>query len=282
MTTVQPISNVLIQMDKAFQDEIITESGIKFFIDPSYNKSYQVTVTGKIAGLPTQYHPKHQNIIDSLNIGDEVCFSYRIAAELTFEGDGARFMEATEKNDYVKEFINGKGEKVRVYALPTRRGISKLTWVGMYLSRRDEYIDGCQGTEDEVERWLSQFPFGKTDIYTFDNFFEYNKQEYWKCELTDIFAKKVKGHLVAVGDRIICSPVETDLPPGLIQNIQHTSSVKLRYQDRGRIISGGKRIGLKKDTIISFSPNICEKYNFYGKEYFLIKENFVLGKWSKN
>lgn len=278
MTT--PVTQVLLHIEEAFQTEIVTETGLKLFLDPSYNKNFNVTVTAKIAALPLNPNPKDKHILESLKVGDEVAISYRIAAELTFEGDGGRYMEATEKNDYVREFINGKGEWIRVYALPKRSGFKGIMWAAVHENKKREFIDGTQGSEDEVERWLSQFPFGKTDNYTFDNFFEYEKKDYWKCNPSDIFAKKVKGHLVSIGDRIICKPVEEDVPAEFLQNIQHHSSVKIRFQDRGRIISGGKELGLKKDTIISFNQQFCEKYNFWGKDYYLINKRYVQGIWN--
>lgn len=267
-------------MDKPLQDELITDSGLKLYIDPSYRKEWASTVTAVIAELPIKVNHKEQKILDHLKVGDEVCVSYQVVSDFEYKGDGQQFMQATEDNDYIKEFYNGEGKSVRVYALPKRAGIKGAIWCGVYLDKKRDLIDGIQGTEEEVETWLSQFPFGKTDIYSFNNFFEYNKKDYWKCGLDQIFAKRVKGHLVAVGDRVICKPIEEDVPVELLQNIQHNSSVKIRYQDRGKVLTGGKEKGIKRDDIISFDPTLCEKYTFFGKDYFLINQNFVTGKWN--
>lgn len=275
-----PISQVLLRLDKAFQDEIVTESGIKFFFDGTWNKPFSATVTATIAALPTKPDPKDKHILDSLKVGDEVAISYKIAAELTFQGDGERFMKATEPNDYYKEFISGKGEKIVIVALPARRGLQKLIWAASLFSKYGDLLQGYQGTEDEVERWLSQFQFGNTDIYSFDNFFEFEGQDYWKCELTDIFAKKEKGHIKAVGDRIICKPIEEDVPDDIASQIQHNFSVKIRYQDRGKILSARNNAMFKRDEIIHFNPQYTEPYEFWGRPYILIKEKYVEGKWN--
>lgn len=278
---ISPVSQVLLELSKPLQDEIITESGLKLFIDPSYNKAYQVTVVGKIAALPLNPKTKKEKeIISQLKVGDEVCFSYQVVADMTFSSDAHRFISLHDTDDgNLREFKNGLGESVRVYAMQGR--ISKI-WVGVYEDKRGQFVHGVQGTQSEMERWLSQFQFGKTDEYSFDNFFEYGGKDYWRCNLEQIYAKKGKdGHLVAVGDRVIMKPVEEDLPADVKNelNLFGRNDVKIRYQDRGRVINSK---GLRKDSIIHFNPMVCEKYDFFGKQYFLIRKNFILGTWSKN
>lgn len=274
---VKPVSKVLLSIEKAFQDEIITDSGLKFYIDPSYKKEWQVSVTAKIASLPVKYDKKYQKIIDALEVGDDVCVSFMVVSDFKFAGDGHRFMLTTEENDTFREYVNGSGYWVKVYALPGK--ISPI-WVGVYQDNYMNIIDGIQGSQSQVETWLSQFPLGKTDIYTFNNFFEYDGKEYWECDLDQIFAKRVKGHLVAIGDRVICKPIEEIVPNEYLIASHQGHDVKMRYMDRGRVLSGGKEMGIKKDSIISFDPKYCEKYEFYGKQYFLINQRLVNGKWN--
>jgi len=277
----KPLTQVLLSIEKPLQDSITTDSGLKFYVDPSYKKEWQASVTATIAALPINPNPKDKKILDQLKVGDKVCISYQIVSEITYGSDGNSFMLATEENPYVREFYNGKGQSVRVYALPKRVGLIGAIWCGVLLDNRRELIDGVQGTEEEVERWLSQFPFGKTDIYTFNNFFEYNGTDYWKCNLTDIFAVKKKGHLIAVGDRVICKPVDEEIPDKfLINDNGLAEKIMIRHQDRGRVISGGKEKGIKKDSIISFEPTHVERYEFWGQQYFLINERLVNGKWN--
>lgn len=278
-----PISQVLLSLDKPLQDEIITESGLKFFIDPSYNKNFQATVTGKIAALPI--HPrtkKEKEIISQLEVGDEVCFSYQVVSEMVFSSDAHRFISLHDTDDgNLREFKNGMGESIRAYAMHGK--ISKI-WVGVYENGKGQFVNGVQGTQHELERWMSQFQFGKTDEFSFENLIEYDGQDYWKCPLEQIFAKRGKdGHLVAVGDRVICKPVEEEIPAEVRKALNIISDdAKVRYQDRGRVINGGKDKGLKKDMIVSFNPSILEKYDFYDKQYYLVRKDFVLGIWSKN
>lgn len=271
----------MLTIPKALEDELITDSGLKLYIDPSYKKEWQSSVTATIAALPVNAHPKYKRILEQVNVGDEVCISYQVVADFNFASDAARFMQSTEDNDYYKEFFNGKGESVRVQAMPKRAGIKGIVWAGVYMDKKGNLIDGAQGNEDTLEKWLSQFPFGKTDEYTFNNFFEFEGKDYWKCGLDQIFAKRVKGHLVAVGDRVICKPVDEEIPDQFfIDGTGLPQKVVVRMKDRGRIISGGKDKDIKKDEIIHFDPRHCEKYDFFGKQYFLIKKNMIIGKWN--
>lgn len=281
MNCLTPVSQVFLHIDKALQDELVTDSGLKLYIDPSYRKEWQASVTATITELPAKVNPKEKNIIDNLQVGDEVAISYRVVADFEFKGDGHRFMECVEPNEYVKDFRNGKGDRLSVYALPKRKGLTHIPmWVGVCQDKRGEVISGVQGTEHEVSRWMAQFPLGKTDDYSFNNFFAYNGEDYWKCDLTEIFAKRVKGHLVAIGNRVICVPIDEEVPDEVLVGQRNGHTVQIRYQDRARVLSSGNK-KFKKGEIVSFEPDKLEKYSFFGKDYYLINENFIQGKWQE-
>lgn len=280
MAKISPVSQVLLSIKQALQDELTTDSGIKFYIAPDYKKEWQAAVTATVSELPINPSPKDKEILAQLYPGDEVAISYQVVADFEFKGDGGQFMPTTEDNDYVKEFANGRGETVRVYALPKVAGFKGIIWCGALQNKKRELIDGVQGDEETVERWLSQFPFGKTDVYKFNNLFEVGGKDYWKCYPDQIFAKKVKGHWVAIGDRIICKPIEEEVPAEVKRSLGYMGDLKIRYQDRARVLSGGKRMGLKKGDVVSFDPKQCEKYDFDGKQYYLINERVVQGKWN--
>jgi hypothetical protein len=275
----QPITQVLLEIPKALQDELITDSGLKLYIDPSFRKEWQSSVTAKILALPLKSSGGDKKIISKLNIGDEVAISYRVVADFHFQGDGKRFMAASKGSDYLQTFYNGAGEKIEIIAFP---GPISPIWVGYYMNKKGELIDGTQGSQSDVERWQSQFPFGKTDIYTFNNFFEHDGKQYWKCDPSDIYAKKVGGKLVSVGDRVIGLPVDENVPREILQNIEHTGKeVKIRHQDRLSALTGGEEKGIKKRDIVSFPNGLVEKYEFWGRQYYIISERLINGRWQK-
>lgn len=279
MAKPRPLNQVLLTIPQALTEELITDSGLSLYIDPSFNKNWQAAVTATIADLPIKVQPQHKYIFDSLKVGDEVAISYRIVSEFTFDSDSGQFMQATEDNPHIREFVNGRGEWVKAYALPKRSGLPGIMWCATYTNSKRQFIDGIQGDESEVERWLSQFPFGKTDRYQFNNYFEFQGKDYWKADLDDLFAVKRKGHWVAVSDRVICKPIDEKVPDPYLIAEHKGHDVKIRHTDRARVITGGKEKGIKKDSIVSFDPRHLEKYTFDNKEFYLIKESMINGTW---
>jgi len=104
-------------IEKSLQDEIVTDSGIKFYIDPTYRKEWQATVVATVAALPIKVSEKNKQVVESLQEGDTVCISYRVVANFSFKGDAHRFVQYTEENPYKKLFINGYGERIEKFAL---------------------------------------------------------------------------------------------------------------------------------------------------------------------
>lgn len=279
MSTPIPITQVLVQVEQAFQEELITDSGIKFYLDSSYKKEWTCSVIATVAALPIKVNPKFKHIFDELKVGDEIAVSYRIIADFAFQSDALRFMQVTEDNPHTREYVNAKGEWVKVYALKSPYKPFPI-WIGVHQDSRGNVISGVQGDESDVERWLAQFPLGKTDIYSFNNLFSHEGQDYWKCDIDEIFAKKVKGHWVAIGDRVICKPVQERVPDERLIDAHKGHKVEMKYQDRGRVVTGGKSKGIKKDDLVSFNPRYLEKYDFSGTEYYLINEQLVNAKWN--
>lgn len=272
-----PINSALIRINEAFQEEIITPGGLKLFMDGTYNRNYTATVTGTIAALPIQAKTaKEKRILDSLKIGDEICMSYLVVYDLDYASDGDQFMETSEGNDMMRSWHNGKGEKLNVVALPGK--IAPL-WTGYYLNKYNQLVDGVQGNQSAVERWLSQFSLGKTDKFTFNNLLDLNGQAYWKCDLELIFAKKHKGHLKAVGDNVICQPIEEDIPAHIRYDMgKLDDSAKIRYADRGLVLTSGSD-KFKKGEIVAFNPMFLQRYDFWNKSYYLMDASRIQGKF---
>lgn len=275
-----PLHCVLLKVDKAFQDEIITPGGLKLYLDGSYNKNFTVTVTARIAALPIKAQTaKDQKTLDLLSIGDEVCISYLTIFDLNYASEGEAFMATSEGSDFIRTWVNGRGDKLEVVALPAIRKLN-TTWVGVLKNVRNELIDGTQGSQSDVERWLSQFQLGKTDNYTFSNLIVIDGQEYWKCDLSMIYAKKQGGNIISVGDKIICRPVEEKIPKYIKAQLSKiTDDTKIRYQDRAKVIDAGVNQKFRKGEVIAFDPRFLEKYDCFGKELYIISEHLVHGKY---
>lgn len=273
--------NVFLKLTKALNDELVTEGGLKLYLDATYNPEWNATVTGKVASLPKNISKKSEHILSQLYVGDEVCFSYAVVADVSFSSSGAMFERVTEDNPYRQQFKNGKGETINITALAGK--ISKK-WVGTHHDKYGRFSgDGIEGTEGQMENWLSKFPMGKNQKMAYKNLIAHEKQNFWKVAATHVFAKKAGKEIIALGDRVICKPIEMDIPrlQMELKGIKMPNgNVKARFYDRAKVISGGKDMGLKKGSVISFEPHFVEKYKAWGEEYFIIKKSRILGKWA--
>ena len=55
------------------------------------------------------------------------------------------------------------------------------------------------------------------------------------------------------------------------------TAILAEYTDRGKVVSGGARMGIKKGDIVFFDRLYVEKYQFFGKNYLIIKERRIHG-----
>lgn len=274
------INHVFVELEKPLQDEILLGNGLKLYLDPSYTPEWHATVSGTVTSIPQNPKGEHRDIAKSISIGDEVAFSYSVVSDMSFANNQDSFYELTEGSPYFQKFINAKGEMITVIAM--KGAISKL-WVGTYVSRSHELISGVQGSEAEKDRWLAQFSFGDNQKMKFNNLLDIDGKDYWKAKLDDVFAKKTGDEVVAISDKVICEPIDVDLTQQV--NISEgivlpESSIQARLYDRATLVSGGEDKGLKKGDVVSFDPQYVEKYNLWGKEYFLIKKHRVNGTWN--
>ncbi len=271
---IKPVNKVLLSIDKALEDEIILQGGIKLYKDPAYNPEWNVSVTGKIAEIP-------KTAPIAVKKGDDVAFSYKVVAETTFNSnDKDVFHSMTDDlNPKFRKFANSRGEWIIVRAIP---GILTLRWIGVYKNKYGKVVTGVDGTENDLNRFLAQFSFAQTDDVTYNNLIEYGGKSYWKANYDQIFAKKEDGHIVSISDRVICFPIDIEVPEEerVINGIHVPDMlINARLQDKARVLSGGKKMGLKKDDVIQFNPKYLEKYDLWGKEYYVIKETRVEAKW---
>lgn len=263
------VFNFLIETPTTLVSELITDSGIKMFIAPEYNLEQNVATKGIIKVLP-------KGVETELKVGDEVFFDYRVVAA-TATPLYSDFFAPIIDSPYHQEYKNGKGDLLKIVAVP---GKISVLWIGLLTDKYGERIDGKTGNGSEIDRWKAQFNFSAPQNLKFKNLVTVGDKCYWKVKPEYIYAKLYKNHIQAIGDRIICCPIEDDVKQKieLINGeILPFQDLKVRYYDRGRVFAGGNKIGLKPNDIISFSPNFVEKYTIKDKQYFLIKENRVNG-----
>lgn len=266
-----PKNRAILELDQKFTDEIILEGGLKLYLDPSYRPEWNVTVTGTVKALPRDYQGE-------LEVGQKVFFSYMVVNQRTFKSDEDYFLPTMEGSDFFKEFQDKRGRQITVLAFPE---VITKRWAG---SLYDEtgWIDGCQGSESDVERWLSQFKFGTNEDQVYKNLLEIDGKDYWLCDLDLIFAHKPKKNLKALGSYVLLKPIDIDVTERIkiMKGIEiPESSIKMRREDCGRVVSvPNKKITLNEGDIGFFNMRFAEKYDFEGNQYFIVKQDRILSR----
>lgn len=271
----QAVSHVLLALNKPLQDEIITESGLKLFIDPSYEPEWNATTTGTVKSIPDKY--SWMNIKPE----DEVAISYRVVTSRDYySSSDSYFMPITAESEHYKKWMNHKGEILSIGGYKKENGF--IGWFGSYRTSAAIPISGIHGTQAEVERWLTQFSFGKTEGFKFNNLVEIEGQPLWLANAGDIFAKKDGDGIFPLTDKIFCEPLDMDLTQKMkiLHGVAYPDySVQGRWVDRGVALFGYPDKGIEKGDILSFEYRFVQEYKFWGKDYFLIDQDFVKGKW---
>lgn len=264
------LTKFLLEIPNPLMDEIVLSGDLKLYMDTSFETEWKVCTSAFVKEIPQSF--KNKNV----HIGDEVAVSYFVVADRTLPAADNNYFPVTKDNIYYEKYKNSNGFWLTKQAVPLPRG--GIKWVSFLQDNYMNWVDGTEGTQSDVERWMSQFSFGGEDNFTYTNFIHVEGNQYWQAEDFNIFAKKDGKEIISVSDRIICLPVSVDLTTMYnIQNgtIEPPFTVVGMYTDRGRIISGGENIGLKKGDIIGFEPKFCEKYTLWNLECYLIKDDRV-------
>jgi hypothetical protein len=268
----QPFRDVILKLDKPLA-ETIKKGKLELYLDPTWNPEQHVTVTGIVYALPPN-HPYG----DSLKVGDTVCFSYQVVADREFDETPDHYHTYVDEEN-LQIFYNGHMEKIQVRAV---QGIITKKFICAYFDKHGEFQEGYEGTFHEKDRWLSQFKFGNTERYRFKNCIDWDGELLWKCKFEEIFAKKVGKKLIALGDRLILNPVKMEIPEAVFTDAGLEIPKSTMYgtlQNEAKIESVPRETKLKKGQRIEFNGMFKEKYEFFGKQYFLVNKNLVEGVW---
>ncbi len=279
---ITPLNTVFLSLEKALQDEIILNNGLKLYKAADYDIEWSSTVTGTVAGIPKHATGLCADVCEKLKIGDEIAFSYRVVSSRNFPKTDDFFSPVIEGTPTRKQYINHKGDNISVVAMPPIHGKFNKIWVGLLTDKKGAYLDGRQGNEADIDEWLSHFKFSGVQDFNFENLILSDKTNLWRCQFTEILAKKKKDKIVAINDRIICEPLEFSIK----ERVELESAialpyeeVKIRYIDRAKIVSGGIEMGFREGDVIAFPSSYCEKYTLWDKNYYLIKKRHVIGRW---
>jgi co-chaperonin GroES (HSP10) len=80
----RPLFNkIFVQIEKKFQDEIVTDSGITFYKDTSFNPEENSTVSGIVVGIPTVVDKNNvtPEFKHNVLVGDKLYFNFNVVLD---------------------------------------------------------------------------------------------------------------------------------------------------------------------------------------------------------
>ena len=298
MSQVKPINKVLVAIPKAFEEEIATESGFKLYKDASYQKEWNATITGHVAIMSDLVSEESRPIFDEIDLGLEVAVDYKVVADFEYISDQKHFHQVSPENiTHLKKYVNKEGQWINLRSIPNPKGVvatrifslsgsnAKATqekiWVGWLQDKYMNTIDSVQGDVSDIEKWMAQFSFGKTDAFYFKNKIYVDKNPYWVVSYDQILAKKVQGTWKALGNLVLMKPLMVDVTKrvSLTAGGIHIpeGSIQMRFYDRAIHLNGCEHMGIRPGEVVAFDERFLIKYNLDGQEYFMIKNNHING-----
>jgi co-chaperonin GroES (HSP10) len=91
----KPIYKIFVTIDKRFQDEVTTDSGIVFYKDTSYHLEENSTTVGIVAAIPDKYDRAMgtEDFKANVQVGDKLYFNFLVTVdeENRIEVDGKEY-----------------------------------------------------------------------------------------------------------------------------------------------------------------------------------------------
>jgi hypothetical protein len=259
------VNHYLVELESALNEVLTTPGGFKLIhAGAGLNYNWNVTVTGKLLAKPS--------FDDSLNVGDDVAFSYSVVEERNWdESTQDCFHPLVEREDY-KEWYNGKGQMLKMEKMPLKTN----EWLCAIFDERKEILDTYLGRYGECENWISQFKFNNEN-YTHKNFFDYGEKGFWKVSKEELYVSVSDGKIKVHNGYVLLDLEKEDLTKrmeimhGIVMPYNKMLSI---YQDRGRVVASNCK-HFSSGDLVGFNPLYCEKYQFWGKNYYLVKEKYI-------
>jgi co-chaperonin GroES (HSP10) len=279
MTPKALINRILVTIDKKFQDLVGD-----IIIDTTIKPGWYATVIGKVKSVPEliDNDPFRKDIVRSVQVGDEIAFSYHVVFDQTYTDNAERvFFEEPLINPFITSWSNRRGE--RLVALNTQNGRFKM---GHYDPEGRE-VEETEVTMKGKENWLGKFTFNETNDVTYNNLMVIDNVYYWGVDYSQVFAIKRGGEIIMVGGYVMLDPVgsmsiDDTYDTRLI--LHNAPRKKIEWCGRGRILNigeplkGRKRPSCDVGDLVVFDKRYAEQYVLWGKEVVLIKQERIRGR----
>lgn len=272
-----PFNKLLVEIKAKYEDEINFASGVKLYVDPSFNPNFHATVSGIVHSVPRSLRYANAGIEKIIRPGDEVLFSYKTVGDISFEDSTELFRMTTKEEGYVTEWMNQDRHTIRM-----EKGLKERQWAVVYTDQWGQLLAGKVGDAGECENWITtNFKFASGEGFTYDNQLYYDDKELWRVDYSFVFAIRRDGHMRMVGDYLLVEPVVENRPLKILHtNLERTEADRYCIrEDKGWLRCGeAGSDGMRHGDLLLFEPNLKEKYNIAGKPMYIVKKQFVMGK----
>lgn len=286
------LNNILVELPKAFQDEIITDGGIKFFKDTTFRPEWNVTISGKVASIPQSLsiggdgshslYPERADINPVVKVGDEIIFSYIVVMNRVMTDNVGEIFERDKPIDpFITTWTNAN--KLRIF----RVYLNGDKWeCGLFDLKTKQWLDRVRGGEAVSEAFINKYMVSENHSYGYKNMLPYEGVDYWKVDYINAIAiKKKDGSFDMVGDYVLLEPIREPrrgFEQGIIE--VHNIDQDTDYKATGRIVSIGEplkgqpKLSVKPNEIIYTDIRYVEKYEIDGHDYWVVRQKYLLAK----
>lgn len=271
-----------------------------------------------IGGLADSIDPERPLIPQIVRPGDKIIFNYMVVMDRSESDNVADLFTEDERyingNPMVKTWSNKKGQQiVRCYEMNNKWSVGLFDTQYKQFSER---LDGV--SELDVENFMGKFPFQADRYLDYNNILTLDGKDYFLVDYSQVIGIKraVNGReriesnrnysvlevelerevevedrsgphtpfFEMVGANLLLAPIHKPAgprPQGLIevynmgQDDDHVAWGRVVAMNSG---FGGKKLSLKPGDIAYCDSRYIEQYSIDGHDYWVVKQNRILGK----
>lgn len=286
-------NHILVELEKSFQDEIITDGGIKFYKDTLFRPEWNATVIGKVASVPLKLtigdgqgqslDPERVKIRKIVKPGDEIVFSYLVVMnrKLT-DNAGEVYTRDNPTIPRVTTWSNPNGMQIiREYLNNNKYQCALID------TKSRMFVDTIIGSESDAENFMGKYMPTENHGFNYKNLLPCDGKDYWMVDYSQAIAIKRGGIYEMIGDYVLLSAIREPIRgsyEGVLEvyNIQQDTD----YRAIGRVVSigeppiGSKKISVEINDVVVTDIRYVEKYEIDGKDYWVVRQKYIYGKQS--
>jgi co-chaperonin GroES (HSP10) len=288
------LNNILVELPKAFQDEISSGNGVKLYKDTTFRPEWNATISGIVASVPTQLtigdggaqslYFDRPNINQIVQVGDEIIFSYLVIMNRSLTNNVGEIYERDKPIDpYITTWTNPN--KLRIFRVYKNNNFYEC---GLFDLKTKQWIDRVKCNESGAEEFLGKYMPTENSEFNYKNLLPYDGHDYWKVDYINAIAIKRKGgNFDMIGEYVLVEPIReprNGFEQGIIEvyNIEKDKDKRAigRVVSIGEPIKGQPKLSIKKDDTICTDIRYVQKYEIDGHDYWIIRQKHIFGKQS--